>query len=470
MRDDLPPIAPSEALQLPLFAESLIRLLEEGGYETWAVGGFVRDGLLGRPGHDVDLATSAPWQEVRRIAQEAGLRVHETGTAHGTVTVAPATPGGSPAVEVTTYRADGSYGDGRHPDEVSFVDTIEEDLARRDFTMNALAFHPERGVIDPFGGQEDLQRGLIRVVGDADARFAEDGLRLLRACRFASQLGFSIEPATRQAMTRSKSRLGWVSAERVTCELDGFVTGAFVHDALMSTWDVLAFAIPEIAAMARCPQDNPYHIYDVLEHTAWTMQLAPPTRLLRWAALCHDMGKPAAAFRGADGVDHFYGHAEVSCRLARGVLGRLLMARTFQDQVIALVRAHDDELAPTPRVVRRALGRLGGDPDLFRALCQLKRADALAHSPLGAARVDAADQLERVLDQVIEEGQAFTVKGLAIDGEDVLALGCAEGPRVGSLLDDALEAVIDGNVANEHEELLGFLAGKLRHEGGLSSP
>lgn len=447
---------------LPSAARELIAALEEAGFEAWAVGGFVRDAMLGRPSHDVDLATSARWQDVQAVAEGAGMRTHETGVKHGTLTVTMPADGPDAslddmAIEVTTYRHDGPYQDGRHPDAVSFVSSIEEDLARRDFTMNAMAYHPARGLLDPFGGQSDLADGAIRIVGEPDARFAEDGLRILRACRFASQLGFDIDEGTFEAMMRQKSLLGRVSTERITHELDEFVMGGFVRQALMRTHRVLAFVLPELVAMADCAQDNPYHIYDVLEHTAHVMEQVPPTRLLRWAALCHDMGKPAASFCGADGVQHFYGHAHVSCQMARGMMSRLLMRQGFQDQVVALVRAHDDHIAPTPRAVRKALSRLDGNVELFEALCALKRADALAHSERGKARVEQAEALRDALDAVLAEGEAFTVKALAIDGHDVLSLGCEEGPQVGALLQDALGAVIDGEVRNEREELLTFL-------------
>lgn len=457
---------------LPSWVRLVLDVLEEGGAEAWVVGGFVRDGLLGRPSHDVDVAVDAPWQQVQRIAEQAGLRTHETGVKHGTLTVtvpldedgnlvAAAEAARWEAIEATTYRTDGPYEDGRRPSSIARARTIEEDLARRDFTMNALAFHPARGIADPFGGVADMEAGAIRIVGDPDARFAEDGLRILRGCRFASQLGFSLDPATYAAMLSHKHLLARVSTERITHELDALVTGGFVHDALMATWEVLAFAVPELAAMARCPQRNPYHAYDVLEHTAWVMQHAPATRLLRWAALCHDMGKPAAAFRGADGIDHFYGHAMVGERLARGLLGRLLMAASFQDAVARLVRAHDDEVPATPKGVRRALARMDGDVELFRALCQLKRADALAHSDLGAARAVQAGQLEAALDEVLAAEEAFTVSALAVSGRDALALGCRKGPAVGALLDAALEAVIDGKVPNEREALRGFMRERL---------
>ena len=238
---------------LPPVALTTLEVLEGGGFEAWCVGGFVRDALLGRSVHDVDVATSARWQEAQRLFEAAGFATHETGVAHGTLTVVV---GGEP-VEVTTYRVDGAYRDGRHPDAVSFAHSIEEDLSRRDFTVNAMAFHPERGLLDPFGGQADLAAGVLRTVGDPHKRFSEDALRILRGCRFASQLGFALEDETGAAAVSQKSLLARVSAERILHELDGLLCGEHVHDALLGTADVLSFVLPELVAMRGFPQATP---------------------------------------------------------------------------------------------------------------------------------------------------------------------------------------------------------------------
>ena len=438
---------------LPSPARRTIDALEEGGYESWCVGGFVRDALMGRPVHDVDIATAAPWQEASRVLAAAGARVHETGTAHGTIT---AVVDGEP-IEVTTFRVDGTYRDGRHPDSVTFVSSIEEDLARRDFTVNALAYHPRRGILDPFGGRGDLEAGVLRAVGDPRRRFEEDALRILRACRFASQLGFALDEAAYQAAVSQKSLLARMSRERIARELDGFVCGDHVHDALLATVDILSFVLPELVAMRGFEQRTPYHIYDVLEHTAWVMQHSPAEPVARWAALCHDMGKPAAAFTGPDGVGHFYGHAAVSVALATGLFERLGMPTAVREAVLALVRRHDDVIEPTPRSVRRALNRLGGDPGLFRALCALKRADALSQAPRCAPRAQLADELVEVMERVLADEGAFTVRGLAVDGRAVMALGIPQGPAVGDALQAALEAVMDERVPNEPKALETFI-------------
>ncbi|MBQ9001942.1 MAG: HD domain-containing protein [Eggerthellaceae bacterium] len=429
-----------------------LEALEGAGHEAWVVGGCVRDSLLGREVNDFDIATSACWKQVESVMQDAGFTVHRTGVRHGTVT---ATLDGVP-LEITTYRSDGAYSDGRHPDEVTFVGSIEEDLARRDFTVNALAFHPDRGLLDCWGGVSDLEAGVIRTVGDPARRFGEDGLRILRGCRFASQLGFEIDEETLQAMKSRKRMLLGVSAERVTHELDALLLGEHVHDALMETVGVLCAVIPELAACKGFDQKTPYHIYDVWEHIAWVVQRCPADRVVRWAALFHDIGKPAACFLDGDRA-HFYGHALLSASLAKGAMERLLMSPAFMNRVLTLVRIHDDQIAATPKSVRRALVRLGGDVGLFRGLIGLKRADALAQSELGRPRVELADELEKTLDGVIASEAAFSVKQLAINGNDVLALGIPAGPKVGELLGAALDAVIDERVENERGALIELL-------------
>ena len=457
VRSDLP-----QTLPLPLVAHDALEIIEEAGGEAWCVGGFVRDALLGRPIHDVDIATSLPWPAVQEAFRRAGWGTVETGVAHGTLTVVCE---GEP-LEITTYRTDGVYSDGRHPDSVAPASSIEEDLQRRDFTINALAYHPARGIIDPFGGLDDMERGVLRCVGDPATRFSEDALRILRACRFASQLGVAIDPATFDAMVAGKSLLRKVSGERVYRELERFVCGDYVHDALMTCVDVLAFVLPELVAMKGCAQVTKYHIYDVLEHTAWVVQRTPPEPLQRWSALFHDMGKPAAAFfeeTDEGPVEHFYGHAVISTQLACGIMHRLPFPAWLRRDVPPLVRAHDDVVPPNARAVRRMLGRLGGRTDLFAALCDIKRADALAQAPFCAPRADTADELRALMEQILEDEAAFTVKHLAINGRDIIALGVPAGPEVGRLLDACLDAVIDERVPNEHEALLAF-AEELRKE------
>lgn len=446
-------VASIDPTTIPPAGLRALAVLEDAGYESWLVGGFVRDALLGRPSADLDIATAAPWQQTCAVFETAGFRVHPTGAAHGTVTVLV----DEAAIEITTFRADGAYRDGRHPESVAFVNSIEEDLARRDFTINALAFHPERGLLDLYGGKDDLSQGVIRAVGEPAQRFSEDALRILRACRFVSQLGFSIEPRTYQGMLENKGVLGKVSAERTLHELDRLVMGVHPHKAIMRTIDALAPVLPELVAAKGFEQHTPYHIYDVLEHTAYVMENTPSTRLVRWAALFHDLGKPAAFFTDGDGTGHFYGHARISVELASGIMRRLKFSPAFAEQVLTLVRIHDDVIEPTPKAVKRALGRLDGRTDLFAALCDLKRGDALAQAPHCRGRVETANELERVLAGILEAQEAFSLKHLAMSGRDVMETGIPQGPLVGEALKAALDAVVDECVANEREALVAFV-------------
>lgn len=446
--------AASPALPVPPQARRVIEVLEAAGFEAWCVGGFVRDSLLGRPVSDIDIACSALWPQTEETCLAAGMRVHRTGEKHGTVTVVC----DDAAFEVTTFRVDGAYSDARHPDEVRFVRSLKEDLARRDFTINAMAYHPLRGLTDPFGGLEDARRGIIRTVGDPAQRFGEDALRILRACRFSSQLGFSLDSATYQAMLEGKRGLLRVSSERITAELQKLLLGDNVRDALLQTVDVLSAVLPELVAMKGFDQCTPYHCHDVLEHTARAVAGTPPYPLVRWAALFHDMGKPAAFFKEPGGRGHFYGHAKISVPLARGIMDRLTFSTAFRDRVLLLVERHDDVFDATPRAVKRALARMGGDVELFRALCDLKRGDASAQAPAYAEeRMRRADDLLRVLDGILAEGEAFTLKHLAVNGRDAMDAGIAQGPSVGAALAAALDAVIDEQIPNDRETLLAFL-------------
>lgn len=434
--------------------KAVLDTLEQAGFEAWFVGGCVRDAILGRTMGDIDITTNAPWQHVQKICTAAGMAVHETGVKHGTVTVVCH----NMPFEVTTFRTDGTYSDARHPDSVEFVQNIEDDLARRDFTINAMAFHPARGLCDPFGGQADLQARLIRAVGDASARFQEDALRILRAVRFASQLGFSIEKDTKAALFAQAEGLGHIAVERIRAELEGMLCGAHPHDAIMSCGPVLDVVLPELAPMRNFDQLSRYHIYDVMEHTAFVVEyVQPATPLLRWAALFHDCGKPNKFFTDAQGNGHFYGHEAESVIIAEPVLKRLKLSPSLIEDVLQLVRFHDTYCAPEPHPVKRMIRKLGGNTELMRALCHLKRADAQAHAPEYRQGIAAADKLEDSLDAVIADSSVLRVKDLAIGGHDVLACGIKPGPRVGEVLETALEAVIDERVPNERDALLRFL-------------
>lgn len=435
-----------------------IRVLEEAGHEAWLVGGFVRDALRGAPVHDLDIATAAAWQQAAAAFAQAGYAVHETGTAFGTVTVVV---DGSP-IEVTTYRSDGDYLDSRHPASVSFVGSIDEDLARRDFTMNAMAYHPVRGLHDPYGGRHDIGQHLIRAVGNAGHRFAEDALRILRGIRFCAQLGYRIDEATLQAMRDQAAGLRAIAAERVFGELDRLLVGGHAGSAIVACPDVLAYVVPEIAAMAGCPQNTPYHIYDVLGHTARVVDASPATPLSRWSALFHDAGKPCCRRTDAAGRDHFLGHAAESARIAEASLVRLKAPSALRADVCMLVANHEWFVPDTDAAVLRALRKFGGRVELYRALLDLQVADQSAKAPDATERLDAARRLQRRLDAVLDAGRPFGLSQLAIGGNDLIAAGWQPGPTLGATLGMLLDAVIDGSLENEPEALLAYAS---QHRG-----
>lgn len=453
------------AYPVPDYGLVVLRVLEDAGFEAWVVGGWVRDALLGAPMHDVDVTTSAPWQETERALRSAGIEVHETGTAHGTVT---AVVEGMP-VEVTTYRVEGTYSDRRHPDEVRFVRDVREDLARRDFTVNAMAYHPDRGLLDLFGGREDLSRGVVRAVGDPYRRFEEDALRVLRAVRFACRLGFEVEPRTQAALVACAPELDGIARERVGQEMDGIIASGRVSWALNNEFDVLARAVPALIPMRGMDQRSPYHAYDLLEHTARVcagveaFSGGAPTQALRWAALLHDAGKPMCASVDENGRGHFRDHQRAGAILCKDALLGLALPHEIADRAAALVRYHDRHLSASPAGVRRLLRRLdqarpGEAPALAYQLLDLQRADAIAKAWPCAQRAVELDVFERALSGELSRGTAFRVRDLAVGGGDVMrALGVAPGPEVGQALSALLDDVIYGRVENSREALLAWL-------------
>lgn len=459
--------------RLPAYALRVLRVLEEAGYEAWVVGGWVRDALRGMPGHDVDVTTSARWQQTEACLRDVGIVVHETGVKHGTVT---AVVEGKP-VEITTYRVEAGYSDHRHPDEVRFVDDVRADLARRDFTINAMAWHPERGLLDPFGGQYDLQCGLIRAVGDPLRRFDEDALRVLRAVRFAARMGFAVEENTQRALVEAAPTLRDVALERIGQEVDGIVRSGRMGWALMAEPEVMCQAIPELSPLRGFEQHNPYHLYDVYEHTAevcraveaFTGGLARPE--LRWAALLHDIGKPRTFTLDDRGCGHFYGHPKVGADMARSIMRRLALPQDLVEATALLVRYHDHVVWPTHRSMRRTMmkfahGCPGREGRLAFELLDLKRSDAVAKAPRAYAFAHQLDEVSAVLRVELAQGAVFKASQLAVSGADVMATcGLAPGPAVGRALGEMLVAVVNGDVPNRRDELLAWLVRRGREAG-----
>ena len=431
-----------------------LSMLEEAGYEAFIVGGCVRDFLMGLPPKDYDITTSALPAQTARVF--AAYPVIETGIQHGTVTVVM---DGVP-LEITTYRTEGTYSDNRHPDSVSFTASLREDVARRDFTMNAIAYSPVRGLIDHFGGAEDIRGGIIRCVGDPDTRFREDALRMMRGIRFASALGFAIEEKTAAAIRENKERISAVSAERIRVELTKLLCGANVKNVLMDWWDVLGVVIPEILPMHGFDQRTPYHIYDVWEHTAVAVSETPPVTHLRLSALLHDIGKPPSFFTDEKGVGHFHGHPAVSEKMAEEILARLKYDNVTRRRVVTLVREHDRIIEPTETAVKRALFRL--TPEVFFNLLIIKRADNLAQSPNYRDRLATYDRIESMAQDILERNECISVATLAVNGGDLIAIGMKPGKEIGEMLSLLLEQVIRGDLANDRDELLTYVKKKMR--------
>ncbi|MFV0399333.1 MAG: CCA tRNA nucleotidyltransferase [Oscillospiraceae bacterium] len=444
----------SASIKLPAQATAVIAQLEELGYEAYAVGGCVRDSLLGVGPDDWDITTSAMPEQVMEAF--SGATVIPTGLQHGTVTLLLE---GTP-FEVTTFRVDGSYSDSRRPDSVTFTRSIQEDLARRDFTINAMAYHPERGFVDPFGGRNDLNAGIVRCVGEPERRFTEDALRLLRCVRFASTLDFAIDSATREAMLRLLPKLDSVARERVRTELGKALLGAGFERVFRENPAVLIQIIPEQEALIGFDQRTPYHIYDIWEHTLHAVQAAERQPIIRLTMLLHDIGKPQRFTVDVNGVGHFKGHATVSAEMSDRILRRLRYSNEIVERVTKLISYHHLELPPTAKAVKRWLGKLG--VEAFRQLMDVRRADASAKNPVfGKKQLEEIAVLEKVADEVIRNGECFSVSQLAIGGKELIAAGMKPGREIGELLSQLTEAVIEEEVPNEQEALL-TMADELR--------
>lgn len=421
-------------LTLPPQVDKALHALEAAGFEAYLVGGAVRDFVRGVPPHDWDLATNASAEQI--CAVFADRHVIETGLKHGTVTVVL----DHMPLEITTFR-------GAAP-------TLQADLACRDFTINAMAYSPRTGLLDPMDGQADLERGCIRCAGPADIRFAEDGLRVLRAARFASTFGMEIAPETADAMRRSLPALQQAAPERIRVEMTALLCGADAGRVLAQQADVIAAVLPELRPLFGFAQYNAHHNRDVWQHTLAVVDAAPPTPILRWAALLHDIGKPACFTRGEDGVGHFYGHAEAGAETAGAVLSRLRFDSASRAQIVTLIRWHDMSLVPERRAVRRLLRRLGEDS--VRLLLQLRAADIRGQAPDCLPRLDTLRQVQDMMDTLAAEDACFSLKDLAVSGRDLIALGL-QGQAIGAALEQCLTAVVEETLPNEREALLHYV-------------
>ncbi len=436
-------------MELSKRAEKVIERLEKASFEAYAVGGCIRDKLLKAEPSDYDIATSALPDEIKAVFFKE--KTVETGIKHGTVTVIF----DDEPFEITTFRLDSEYCDGRHPEKVEFTKSIEQDLARRDFTINAIAYNNYNGLVDPFSGKKDIEAGLIRAVGEAEQRFNEDALRIMRALRFSSVLGFEIEEKTKRALFEKRELLLKVSVERISAELLKLLCGRNVRKVLLEYIEVLGIILPELLPMRNFNQQNPYHIYDVLEHTAAVVENVPPKPFLRLAALLHDVGKPDCFTTDGNGTGHFYGHAELSAEKAEIILRRLKFASEIRKEVTGLIKYHMVKIEPTPKAIKHALNKF--TPELFFELIELKRGDALGCNPAYPFNEDYYETLKNIAKEIIEQKQCFSLKDLAVNGDDLIAAGFCSGKKLGKTLDTLLRAVLDEKLPNEKLALLDFI-------------
>lgn len=425
-------------------ALAVLERLESAGHQAVFVGGCVRDLLRGQPPHDYDAATSALPDEI--LSACASLRCIPTGLKHGTVTVLS---DGLP-VEVTTFRREGQYTDHRHPDQVAFTRSLEEDLARRDFTINAMAWG-SGGLSDPFGGREDLANETIRCVGDGNQRFREDALRILRGLRLAAQLDFLLEEQTAAAIRRSTPLLQYVAWERISAELLRLLCGPGAGRGLLAFPEVIGQILPELAPTVGFRQHSPHHRFDVYTHSVKTLEGVRPEPAMRLAALLHDVGKPSCFTLDPEDIGHFYGHEEESARLADCAARRLRLDRRTREQVFLLVRRHGLRFPLEEQNVRRWLCRLG--PESFLDLLELQRADGAACGVDKPKQKALHTQLEAITQDILTQAPCLTVKDLSIDGRDALAAGL-EGPAIGRALRTLLEQVSQGELPNDRTVLL----------------
>ena len=429
---------------------AVLQTLERAGHEAYIVGGCVRDILMGKPPHDWDVTTSALPEETMALFDHFAI---PTGLRHGTVTVRS----GETACEVTTFRTDGDYPDHRHPAAVTFTRSLREDLQRRDLTVNAMAMDVHGTLHDPFGGQADIRRRVLRCVGEPERRFQEDALRILRTLRFSATLGFAIEADTHRSLRERRDDLRYVAAERVREELTKLLCGADVLRVLLEDPQVLGVVLPEILPCVGFDQHNRHHCYDVWGHTAHAVAAAPSDPVLRWAMLLHDLGKPSCFTLDEQGVGHFHGHHRPSAEMAETVCRRLRFDRAAAQQICMLVRYHDRPIPLTERAIRRAMNQLGVEG--LRQLCAVKRADNLAQHPDYRGRQREINEGEAILDELLRKDACFSLKQLAVNGWDMAALGL-EGPAIGQMLQTLLEAVMDGAADNDRDTLLALAKGK----------
>lgn len=433
-------------ITIPKDAKNILDTMHQAGFEAYVVGGCVRDALIGRVPGDWDITTNASPTEVKKLFR----RTIDTGIEHGTVTVMM----GKEGYEVTTYRVDGKYEDSRHPSEVTFTKDLVEDMKRRDFTINAMAYNEEEGLIDRFGGERDLKEGIIRCVGDPEERFSEDALRIMRAVRFAAQLDFVIDDETQKAIKALAPTLDRISAERIQAELVKLLLSDN-PEMIRSAYQlgITAVVLPEFDRCMETPQNNIHHMYNVGDHIVATLMNIRPDRILRLTMLFHDIGKPKVKSVDENGISHFHGHAKVSMDMARDILRRLKFDRDTMDRVCNLVRFHDDRYPAEPKSIRKAIHMVGEED--FPLLFEVRYADTMAQSTyMRQEKLALIEKSREIYDKIISDRDCISLKCLAVKGGDLIEMGVKPGKALGEILKLMLLDVLEDPERNTREYLL----------------
>lgn len=435
-------------IAIPGKVKYILDTLNAHGFESYAVGGCVRDTIMGKEPFDWDITTSALPEKTIEIFEALGCKVIKTGIKHGTVTVLK----DHEPFEVTTFRIDGEYTDRRRPDGVSFTASLEEDLKRRDFTINAIVTDCEGNIKDTFGGINDIKRKVIKAIGNPDKRLNEDALRIMRALRFASVLGFQVDPELQKSLRKNKELLRNIAPERINAEFSKLICGENFAWVLLNFTDIIEVFIPEIKVCVGFDQRNIHHIYDVWEHSVKAAEAIPADLILRLTMLFHDIEKPSCFFMGEDHQGHFYGHAKKSAETAEKILRRLRYDNKTVKEVTELIELHDVEIVPEKKPVLRRMGKMGKES--FEKLIAVKYADNKAQSPIVLSRRKDFQKIEEIAAEAQRESSCFSLKSLAVNGKDLIDAGFPAGKEIGKILQYLLENVIDGKYENEKETLL----------------
>lgn len=440
----------AKLILLPKQVEKVITILSDNGYKAYLVGGAVRDFLLHKPIHDFDICTDATPTEMLKVFDKQ--RIIETGLQHGTITVVIDRFN----IEVTTFRIDGKYSDNRKPDNVTFTNSLYEDLSRRDFTINAMAYNYEDGLIDPFGGADDLKNKKVRCVGNPKERFEEDALRILRAIRFACQLEFDIDELTSVEIKNQYERLYNISKERINSEFCKMIIHPTFYQKLLKYKMVFASFIPALKDTFDFPQNNPYHQYDVFFHTVRALENTKYDDLItKLAVFFHDFGKPHCYQDDTDGIRHFKGHGRTSAEIANTMMMRLKFDNDTKNKVCELVHYHDATIEVGKKYVKRWLNRLGEEQ--FIRLLNIRQADIKGQKLFyDEDRVEKIDYIKTILTEVLQQEECFSLKDLNINGKDLIAAGFIEGKEIGNTLSQLLCKVIDGELENDKNKLLEY--------------